>query len=140
MKKRGALTSKNGTNPFFFQKTESESWGLPLMNGGLEITDFCKRHRRSGPKLCLPKKSGLNYIHAHATHFVSLVCQTQIPHDKFLWFKYPLSSYSCYEHDISSKTPWSHMTWKMLLSSIPQDTRILFLESESYKEGACVLL
>ena len=51
-----------------------------------------------------------------------------------------LSSYSCYEHDISSKTPWSHMTWKMLLSSIPQDTRILFLESESYKEGACVLV
>ena len=27
----------------------------------------------------------------------------------------------------------------MLLSSIPQDTRILFLEYESYKEGACVL-
>ena len=27
------------------------------------------------------------------------------------------------------------MMWKMLLSSIPQDTRILFLESESYKEG-----
>ena len=33
--KKGALTSKNGTNAFF-PKTESESRGLPLMNGGLK--------------------------------------------------------------------------------------------------------
>ena len=32
------MASKNGTNAFF-QKTESESWGLPLMNGGLITND-----------------------------------------------------------------------------------------------------
>ena len=30
----GHFDSKNGTNAF--PKTESESWGLPLMNGGLK--------------------------------------------------------------------------------------------------------
>ena len=38
-KKQGLMTSKNGSNAFF-QKTETESWGLPLMNGGLKIV--CK--------------------------------------------------------------------------------------------------
>ena len=33
--KTGTNDSKNGTNAFF-QKTETESWGLPLMNGGLK--------------------------------------------------------------------------------------------------------
>ena len=36
MKKTGENSSKTGVNGFFFQKTESESWGLPLMNGGLK--------------------------------------------------------------------------------------------------------
>ena len=35
MKKTGTNGSKNGTKAFF-QKTETESWGLPLMNGGLK--------------------------------------------------------------------------------------------------------
>ena len=34
--KKGHFDSKTGGNGFF-QKTESESWGLPLMNGGLKI-------------------------------------------------------------------------------------------------------
>ena len=33
--KKGHFDSKTGGNGFF-QKTESESWGLPLMNGGLK--------------------------------------------------------------------------------------------------------
>ena len=38
MKKTGTNDSKTGGNAFFFlQKTESVSWGLPLMNGGLKI-------------------------------------------------------------------------------------------------------
>ena len=36
--KKGHFDSKKGGNVLFFQKTESESWGLPLMNGGLKIT------------------------------------------------------------------------------------------------------
>ena len=87
----------------------------------------------------LPKNINQAWTEPMPLILFRLFAKPKFPHDKFLWFNYPLSSYSCYEHDISSKTPWSHMTWKMLLSSIPQDTRILFLESESYKEGACVL-
>ena len=33
--KKGHFDSKKGGN-VLFQKTESESWGLPLMNGGLK--------------------------------------------------------------------------------------------------------
>ena len=35
--KKGHFDSKKGGNVlFFFQKTETKSWGLPLMNGGLK--------------------------------------------------------------------------------------------------------
>ena len=37
MKKTGENSSKTGVNGFL-QKTEWESWGLPLMNGGLKTT------------------------------------------------------------------------------------------------------
>ena len=37
--KKGHFDSKKGGNGFFFQKTETKSWSLPLMNGGLKITN-----------------------------------------------------------------------------------------------------
>ena len=37
---KGHFASKTGGNHFFFlQKTETESWGLPLMNGGLKTIE-----------------------------------------------------------------------------------------------------
>ena len=41
MKKRDTLTQKRGVMSFS-PKTESESWGLPLMNGGLKNWHFRK--------------------------------------------------------------------------------------------------